>query len=905
MGVKGYRDKRGHPVENAHLLGLYQRILKLLFCKIKPVFVFDGGTPYLKRQTLIARNSRKFQSLRKSEKTAENALRTYLSTQLKKPLDNDNNKSEPNISLESTRRILLDNDDMFTLPDFVTEDTEEEEITEDDYNAEVDAKLSEYQNVDNIDIESDSFKSLPPEMRHEFLSYLKEKRKGWARLHEFPTENNDFSAYQMNNLLRKRKIQEQIEEVEEEMQRTVEEDFYFEWMSENPTKCRSTKMMSDANTHLIYVNKSKPRLEESKSKNTSFSSSFKKCENIFGDVSEFDYGKSEAIKEDNSTFLQNTSTFSSIKMTKSLRKTLESDLRNSKASCTVSPPSTFTSSTISAPVVNSTVFVKDYADVGHCSAVDETQEVVHIKRIKGSKQIILPKDSEYVDLDSSASFEEVVQIAKSDSCESKTQIEYVLNSNEESDNKNNDSFNESNKINSEIKHVELTNHKPEENLKNEQKEFVIVSSENSKMDSDFIENSQNDIIDNSTSNCVDLITEQREQKSENNLFRKSTSDKSIEEINLCDSSLSDTSPQQRSQKAFTRLKEKVKESPCKKSREDLSRDLYLMEREVGKHERHANTVSEQMITECKDLLKLFGIPYVVSPMEAEAQCAALEIMGLTSGTITDDSDIWLFGGKTVYKNFFTQSKLVEKYSSKDIEEHFKLNRASMICLALLTGSDYTVGVDGVGAVKAVEILSEFNEPGFESLLSFKKWWTEKQRNRDKSPGNKTREKFIKLTLDEGFPNRVVFDAYWTPRVDETPEDFSWGSPDLDLLRDFARRKFGWTLSKVDETLLPVIKRLNEKKVTDTLLTFQLHSLATLSLICCLILMFLFPKVQKRIDDYFKCEVRRNGQIAPSKRLMSALEKMGSTSSCSQNSQSKKNLKESTSKQKLKSQTLRG
>ena len=44
------------------------------------------------------------------------------------------------------------------------------------------------------------------------------------------------------------------------------------------------------------------------------------------------------------------------------------------------------------------------------------------------------------------------------------------------------------------------------------------------------------------------------------------------------------------------------------------------------------------------------------------------------GTITDDSDIWLFGGTRVYKNFFDQEKYVEYYNGAELVSHFGLNR---------------------------------------------------------------------------------------------------------------------------------------------------------------------------------------------------------------------------------------
>jgi hypothetical protein len=38
--------------------------------------------------------------------------------------------------------------------------------------------------------------------------------------------------------------------------------------------------------------------------------------------------------------------------------------------------------------------------------------------------------------------------------------------------------------------------------------------------------------------------------------------------------------------------------------------------------------------------QIFGLPYFVSPMEAEAQCAYLCAKGIVNAVITDDSDVW-------------------------------------------------------------------------------------------------------------------------------------------------------------------------------------------------------------------------------------------------------------------------
>ena len=83
------------------------------------------------------------------------------------------------------------------------------------------------------------------------------------------------------------------------------------------------------------------------------------------------------------------------------------------------------------------------------------------------------------------------------------------------------------------------------------------------------------------------------------------------------------------------------------------------------------------------MLRLFGIPYITAPMEAEAQCASLVQLGLVEGIITDDSDVFLFGGTKVLKNLFNQSQTVEVYLANDLNRELELEREKLIRLAYL------------------------------------------------------------------------------------------------------------------------------------------------------------------------------------------------------------------------------
>lgn len=249
---------------------------------------------------------------------------------------------------------------------------------------------------------------------------------------------------------------------------------------------------------------------------------------------------------------------------------------------------------------------------------------------------------------------------------------------------------------------------------------------------------------------------------------------------------------------------------------DFEQELKELRNQQKKDRRDADEVSHIMVSECQQLLRLFGLPYITAPMEAEAQCAQLVSLGLVDGIVTDDSDTFLFGGTRIYKNMFNQSKYVECFLANDLEKEYALDRTKLIRFAHLLGSDYTEGIAGVGPVTALEIITEFS-----GLEEFRDWWTQVQMGVDipNDPHQAFRKKFkkmaSKLFLPPSFPDEQIDAAYMNPQVDSDPSEFQWGVPDLNGLRSYLMATIGWSQERTDEVLVPVIRDMNKREQEGT------------------------------------------------------------------------------------------
>jgi flap endonuclease-1 len=122
---------------------------------------------------------------------------------------------------------------------------------------------------------------------------------------------------------------------------------------------------------------------------------------------------------------------------------------------------------------------------------------------------------------------------------------------------------------------------------------------------------------------------------------------------------------------------------------DKLNDNDLSESDKIKYFKRTVSISKKQIEECKELLTLMGIPYVVAPEEADSQCAQLVKEGHATGVLTEDMDILTFGANTIYRNLVSYKKEQIKIDLPEILNKLDLTYEQFVELCILFGCDYT------------------------------------------------------------------------------------------------------------------------------------------------------------------------------------------------------------------------
>lgn len=205
--LKAVRDQEGNALKNSHIVGFFRRICKLLFFGIKPVFIFDGGVPVLKRQTIQQRKERRQGKRDSAAKTA----RKLLAIQLQKQQE----QGQPKVSHSKQSNDYdvfkpQDEWDLPIIPGFKYDENDRRIVSEEAFKSFKNSVEDEFDNIDleSINPASAEFEELPKSTQYLILSTLRLRsrlRMGYSKeqLENLFPNSMDFSKFQIDMVKRR------------------------------------------------------------------------------------------------------------------------------------------------------------------------------------------------------------------------------------------------------------------------------------------------------------------------------------------------------------------------------------------------------------------------------------------------------------------------------------------------------------------------------------------------------------------------------------------------------------------------------------------------------------------------------------------------------------------------------
>lgn len=203
--------------------------------------------------------------------------------------------------------------------------------------------------------------------------------------------------------------------------------------------------------------------------------------------------------------------------------------------------------------------------------------------------------------------------------------------------------------------------------------------------------------------------------------------------------------------------------------------------DVEKFSRRAVKVTREHNAEAQRLLKLMGVPYIIAPTEAEAQCAVLAREGKVYAAASEDMDTLTFAATVLVRKLTSpesKKEPVQEIHLDRVLEGFGMDQAQFIDFCILLGCDYLDPLKGVGPKTALTLIKEHKT--LENVVEHIK-------------------KAGKITIPDDWPYQDARQLFLEPDVraaDHPDCEFKWEAPDEDGLVKFLVEEKGFSEERV-------------------------------------------------------------------------------------------------------------
>ncbi|KAK3346799.1 PIN domain-like protein [Lasiosphaeria hispida] len=192
--------------------------------------------------------------------------------------------------------------------------------------------------------------------------------------------------------------------------------------------------------------------------------------------------------------------------------------------------------------------------------------------------------------------------------------------------------------------------------------------------------------------------------------------------------------------------------------------------EIEKFSRRTVRVTREHNAECQKLLTLMGIPYIIAPTEAEAQCAVLARAGKVYAAASEDMDTLCFNTPILVRHltFSEQKKMpIQEIHVDKVLEGLGMERDQFVDLCILLGCDYLDPIPGIGPSTALKLIRTHGS--LDKVVAFLK---------------SDAKAVEKHPIPDDWPYEDARDLFFNPGVRDASDplcDFKWEKPDVDGL----------------------------------------------------------------------------------------------------------------------------
>ncbi|KZT25418.1 PIN domain-like protein [Neolentinus lepideus HHB14362 ss-1] len=232
--------------------------------------------------------------------------------------------------------------------------------------------------------------------------------------------------------------------------------------------------------------------------------------------------------------------------------------------------------------------------------------------------------------------------------------------------------------------------------------------------------------------------------------------------------------------------------------------------EMDRFARRQVRVTKEHNEECRKLLKLMGIPVVVAPSEAEAQCAELARGGKVYAAGSEDMDTLTFNAPILLRHLtFSEAKKqpISEINLAKALEGLEMDMSQFVDLCILLGCDYLEPIKGIGPKNALKLVREHG--GLEGAIEELR---KKSAARQETAEDEGKKKKGGIYVPEDYPWEAAKELFHKPDVIPADDlEVEWQSPDVEGLVQFLVTEKGFNEDRVRKGAEKLQKHLNAKQ----------------------------------------------------------------------------------------------